>query len=198
MSRGWPVVLDSGPVRLRPLRRGDQRAWEDVRRHNAAWLTPWEATAPPGAGRVASFRDLVRTMTRMARRGAALPFVIEVDGELAGQVTVSNVVRGSAQFATLGYWIDQRLAGRGIVPRAVAMTIDHCFTTLGLHRMEIAIRPENTNSLRVAEKLGLREVGYARRYLHIDGDWRDHRIFEIDREDVPGGVLRRLSHESQE
>ena len=72
------------------------------------------------------------------------------------------------------------------------MAIDHCFTTVGLHRIEIAIRPENTNSLRVVEKLGIKEVGFAPRFLHIDGDWRDHRLFAITVEECPGGLLRRL------
>ena len=72
------------------------------------------------------------------------------------------------------------------MPRAVAMVIDHCFFTAGLHRIEIAIRPENSNSLRVVEKLEIREVGYAPKYLHIDGAWRDHRIYAITKEEVPG------------
>ena len=68
-----------------------------------------------------------------------------------------------------------------------------------LHRIEIAIRPENSNSLRVVEKLGLREVGYAPKFLHIDGAWRDHRIYAVTREECPGGLLGRLSsHESHE
>ena len=79
------------------------------------------------------------------------------------------------------------------MPRAVAMAIDYCFFTAGLHRIEIAIRPENTNSLRVVEKLGIPEVGYARRYLHIDGAWRDHRLYAITVEECPeGGLQARL------
>ena len=70
-------------------------------------------------------------------------------------------------------------------------SVDHCFGDLGLHRVEIAIRPENSNSLRVVEKLELHEVGYAPRYLHIDGDWRDHRIYAVTREEVPLGLLER-------
>ena len=84
-------------------------------------------------------------------------------GRFVGQVTVNNVVRGSAQFASVGYWIDKDAAGRGVMPRAVALVIDHCLTTARLHRIEIAIRPENSNSLRVVEKLGIAEVGYADR-----------------------------------
>ena len=95
-------------------------------------------------------------------------------------------------FASVGYWLDREYAGRGIMPRAVAMVIDHCFFTAGLHRVEIAIRPENSNSLRVVEKLGLREVGYAPKFLHIDGAWRDHRIYAITKDEVPDGVLSRL------
>ena len=71
-----------------------------------------------------------------------------------------------------------------LFPLAVALVIDHLFEVVRLHRVEIAIRPENTNSLRVVEKLGLREVGYAPKYLHIDGDWRDHRLYALTREEL--------------
>ena len=135
---------------------------------------------------------LVRRLHRQARHDTTYPFVVEVDGRFVGQVTVNNVVRGSALFASVGYWLDRDAAGRGIMPRAVAMVIDHCFTGLGLHRIEVAIRPENSNSLRVVEKLGLTEVGYAPRYLHIDGAWRDHRLYAVTAEDCPDGLLRRV------
>jgi [ribosomal protein S5]-alanine N-acetyltransferase len=77
----------------------------------------------------------------------------------------------------------------------VAMAVDHCLFEVGLHRIEIAIRPENTASLRVVEKLGLTEYGYAQSYLHIDGEWRDHRLFSITVEECPGGLLRRFRTE---
>ena len=76
------------------------------------------------------------------------------------------------------------------MPRAVALVIDHCFFAAGLHRIEVAIRPENSNSLRVVEKLGIREVGYAPRFLHIDGAWRDHRIYAVTVEECPGRDAR--------
>lgn len=191
--RDWPVTLRSGDVTVRPLRVRDQRAWREARQRNASWLVPWDATVPPGAGiRPSTFAGLVRRMRQQARHGTTYPFAIEVEGRFAGQVTVTNIARGSAQFGSVGYWIDQRYAGRGAVPRAVALVVDHCFTAAGLHRVEIAIRPENSNSLRVVEKLGIREIGYAPRYLHIDGDWRDHRLYAITREEVPFGLLRRL------
>ncbi|WP_432476566.1 GNAT family N-acetyltransferase [Nocardioides sp. GXQ0305] len=189
----WPARIVSGEVTLRPLARSDRAAWREIRRRNAAWLAPWDATVPPGGSpRATSFGVLVRRLQRMARQGTTFPFAIEVEGRFVGQLTVSNIVRGSAQFASMGYWLDQAYAGRGIMPRAVAMAIDHCFARAGLHRIEICIRPENTNSLRVVEKLGLHEVGLAPRFLHIDGAWRDHRIFAVTVEECPRGMLARL------
>ena len=190
---------------LRPLRMSDARAWHEVRRRNAAWLTPWEATVPPGDQTAPkTFRALVRDLQRQARERRALPFAVTVDDEFAGQVTVSNITGGSARWGQVGYWVDERHAGRGVIPTAVALVVDYCLLELDLHRIEVAIRPENTASLRVVEKLGFTEIGYAPRYLHIDGDWRDHRLFAVTAEEVGEGLLRRFrarqgpeSHQSQ-
>lgn len=192
----WPVALREGAVWLRPIRARDQKQWDQVRARNRDWLAEWEATLPPG-GRPgpASFRDFVRMMTRQARRGEALPWLVwvdpnaEGDWRVAGQLTVSPIHYGSANSATLGYWIDQDFAGRGIIPTAVALATDFCFAELGLHRIEIAIRPENDKSLRVVEKLGFRHEGRRRAFLHINGAWRDHEIFAMLAEEAPAGGL---------
>ena len=189
MSR-WPVTLSEGPIELRPLRRRDREAWDAVRLRNHAWLQEWEATLPPG-GRPGpkTFTAFVRMMNRQARRGTTLPWLVWVDDRLAGQLTVSNILYGSANGATLGYWIDQALAGRGIIPMCVALATDHCLGQMGLHRMEIAIRPENSKSLRVVEKLGFRPEGVRRSFLHINGEWRDHAIFALTEAEMPPGGL---------
>jgi ribosomal-protein-alanine N-acetyltransferase len=134
---------------------------------------------------------MVRRYNAHARQGEALPWALAVDGALAGQVNVAGIVRGSAQTAHIGYWIGQEFAGHGYVPTGVAVAIDYCFESLRLHRVEINIRPENTASLRVVEKLGLRSEGIRERYLHIDGDWRDHLCFAITADEVPNGLLKR-------
>jgi ribosomal-protein-alanine N-acetyltransferase len=134
---------------------------------------------------------MVRELRSLARAGRCMPFVVLFDGRLVGQLTVSNIVWGSARWCQIGYWVDKGHAGRGIIPTAVAMAVDHCFFTAGLHRVEVAIRPENLASLRVVEKLGLHEIGLAPRYLHISGAWRDHRLFAITAEEVPQGLLAR-------
>jgi len=191
------VELHSGRVGLRPLARSDARAWKEVRKRNVGWLTPWEATVPPGDDSAPkTFRGLVRDLRRQARDSRTLPFAVTVDGVFAGQLTVSNILGGSARWAQIGYWIDLKHAGHGVIPTAVALTVDHCLFEMGLHRIEVAIRPENHSSLRVVEKLGFTEVGFAPRYLHIDGDWRDHRLFAITVEDCSGGLLRRWKSDS--
>ena len=191
--RAWPTVLERGDLRLRPLAVRDRRAWRRVREQNVGWLSRWDATTPPGSDtRPRSFTAMVRSMHAEAREGRQLPFAVEYQGQFVGQLTVNNVTRGSAQFASIGYWIDERFAGRGLITQSVALAIDHCFFVLRLHRVEIAIRPENKASLRVVEKLGIAEYGFAPRFLHIDGDWRDHRLFAITREECPKGMVARL------
>lgn len=192
MARGWPVVLTEGDVVLRPLRRADGPAWFALRARNEAWLRPWEATSPePGGGRPPTFASYARTLNRQARAGEVLPFAVVHAGELVGQLTVASITRGSLCSGSLGYWISEHVAGRGIIPTAVAMAVDHCLGPVGLHRVEIAIRPENAASLRVVAKLGLREEGLRERYLHIQGRWCDHRTFAVTAEEVPGGLLAR-------
>lgn len=195
----WPVSLRHGPTTLAPMRLRDRSAWERVRRANSSWLRPWEATLPPGSQvGPTTYAGLVRSLSRQAREGRMLPWLIFYDTsdgrakpDFAGQLTVSGIVGGSASWGQIGYWVDERLAGRGIVPTAVALAVDYCFDVMHLHRIEIAIRPENEKSLRVVRKLGFREEGLRPRYLHIDGDWRDHLVFALNPEEVPRGLLRR-------
>ena len=150
----WPFTVHHGAVVLAPLRHRDRVAWERVRRENVSWLRPWEATLPPGSQHgPATYAGLVRSVTRQAREGRMLPWLVFYDDEsdtsrpqLAGQFTVSEIVGGSASWGQMGYWVDQRLAGRGIIPTAVALAVDYCFQVMSLHRIEIAIRPENTRA----------------------------------------------------
>ncbi|MDQ1131196.1 ribosomal-protein-alanine N-acetyltransferase [Microbacterium sp. SORGH_AS 888] len=157
---------------------------------NRAWLAPWEATSPDGPVSL-DMRVGVRRLLQQYRDGGGVPFVMEYEGNVAGQLNVWGIARGSLASATIGYWVAKEFAGRDITPTSVALATDLCFTELRLHRMEICIRPENAASLRVVQKLGFRYEGLRRRYIHIDGDWRDHYAFALVREEVPHGVLAR-------
>lgn len=183
-------TLSEGRTTIRPIRVRDARALERELSQNRGWLRQWEATNPHGPMNF-DVRGSIRSLQQNARAGLGLPFVIELDGRLAGQLNVSNMAYGSLSTATIGYWVSERFAGRNATPTAVALATDHCFFTVGLHRMEICIRPENEPSLRVVEKLGFRYEGLRRRYIHINGDWRDHFCFALTVDELPQGVLRR-------
>jgi ribosomal-protein-alanine N-acetyltransferase len=193
VNAGWPVVLEYGEIKLRPMRLRDAGEWRTARLLNREWLEPWEATAPgvrpADVGR--GYAEAVRALRRDARLGLAFPFALLIDEQFVGQVTVGAIARGSANSAYLGYWIAKSHAGRGIVPTALAMVVDHCFGAAGLHRVEANIRPENVASRRVVEKLGFRLEGTRGRYIHIAGAWSDHLSYALTIEDVPGGLLKR-------
>ncbi|MDT7579159.1 MAG: [ribosomal protein S5]-alanine N-acetyltransferase, partial [Pseudonocardiales bacterium] len=125
------------------------------------------------------------TLRAAARRGSVLPFAMTVDGALAGHVMIGNVVREPLLSAYVGYWCDTRWTGRGVTTAGVALAVDHCFGPVGLHRLEATVRPENAASLRVLAKLGFREEGLFRRYLDVDGEWRDHLCFAMTAEEPP-------------
>ena len=180
-------------VELRQLKKSDARKLQALLVKDRAWLSPWEATIP-GIRYPVDARDLVRNLLYQQRKGTGLAFIIEVDGTLAGQINVANILYGSVSSATVGYWIGKDFAGRGAMPIAVALTVDYLFDELGLHRVEIDIRPENEASLRVVEKLKLREEGLKERFIHIDGQWRDHRVFAITSEERKGSMLGRLDN----
>lgn len=203
-SPAWPVRLTARTpageeIVLRPLAAADEAAFVAVRRANAAWLAPWDATSPVVGQPPRTYGDMLETFDDDARAGRALPFAIEVGGRLAGQVNLSNIVLGSFRSCSAGYWLAREHAGRGIMPTALATAADHAFSSAGLHRLEVNIRPENAASLAVVRKLGLRDEGMRRRMLHIAGQWCDHRSFAVTTEELGGGRLAdRLNREQRQ
>ena len=189
----WPVTLTHGDVRLRPLRLTDGRIWQEIRLANEAWLAEWEATAPvPSHEPAPSFQQVARKMRKDARHGVCLPFVVEYKGEFVGQLNVNNIVYGALREANFGYWIDERVSDRGIMTTAAALVTDYLLITMNLHRVEIAVRPENVPSNRLVQRLGFQFEGVRPRFLHINHDWRDHNIYSLLRENMSGPLVNNL------
>ncbi|MGH3883535.1 MAG: GNAT family N-acetyltransferase [Pseudonocardiaceae bacterium] len=185
----------AGQVALRPVRLRDGSAWSRLRLRDEAYLRPWE---PESEGAWAersttmAWPVICSGQRATARRGQALPFAITLDGQLVGQLTLGNVVRGSLRSAWVGYWVESDAAGGGIATGAVALAVDHAFGPVGLHRVEATVRPENIASLRVLAKLGFRDEGLLRRYLEVDGDWRDHQLLALTEDEIGAGLVSRL------
>ncbi|MCE1177908.1 MAG: GNAT family N-acetyltransferase [Micrococcales bacterium] len=197
----WPVQLRGATpagelVVLRELRRADKDRYLRMRVANREWLDPWEATSPAPQQHPTSYAEMLRHYRREARAGRMMPFGIEVDSRLAGQLNLFGITYGSLWSATAGYWVIQGVAGRGVTPTALALASDHAMRDLGLHRIEVNIRPENAASLAVVRKLGFREEGVRRRFLHIDGEWADHLSFALTTEDLAGSsMMQRLKQQ---
>jgi ribosomal-protein-alanine N-acetyltransferase len=116
--------------------------------------------------------------------GYAFLIFRRTDYALLGGLSISNVRRGVAQAASLGYWIGVTHVGQGHMTDAVKAVLPFAFVTLGLHRLEAACLPHNHASTRVLQKIGFAREGLARRYLKINGVWQDHDLFALLLEDT--------------
>lgn len=197
---GWPAAVGplrvrAGVVRLRPVRMRDAAQWSRIRIADRQYLEPWEPTAEmdwPVRHAVSAWPSVCSGLRAEARRGRMLPYIIELDGQFAGQLTVGNVTHGALRSAWIGYWVHSVLTGGGVATGALALGLDHCFGPVMLHRVEATVRPENTASRKVLAKAGFREEGLLRRYLDVDGGWRDHLLVAMTVEEVNGSVASTL------
>jgi [ribosomal protein S5]-alanine N-acetyltransferase len=141
---------------------------------------------------VAAWPALCSGLRSEARKGRMLPYVIELDGEFCGQLTIGNVTHGALRSAWIGYWVRKSVTGGGVATAALALGLDHCFGPVMLHRVEATVRPENVASRAVLAKVGFRDEGLLKRYLEVDRAWRDHLLVGITVEEVYGSVASGL------
>jgi ribosomal-protein-alanine N-acetyltransferase len=178
-------TMSGSRVSLRALKSPDWETWRAVRIASRDWLEPWEPLGEPGTPDPVTdpeaFKARCGAWERQRHFDAAYGFGIFVrkGATFVGEVSLGSVQRGPFQSANVGYWIGAEHAGQGYMPEAVAVILRFAFEELHLHRVEAAIVPRNTASRRVAEKLGLRDEGTARRFLQIRGVWEDHVRYAI-------------------
>lgn len=179
------VRLQGARVFLRPPERGDWQEWAELRGASRDFLVPWEpAWTSDALSRAAYRRRLGRYALDWRTDQGYSFFIFRVeDGALVGGIGLSNLRRGVAECASLGYWIGARFARRGYMTEALGLTLDFAFQNLRLHRVEAACLPTNVASRGLLGKVGFREEGYARKYLLIDGKWQDHVLFAMLREE---------------
>ncbi len=182
------LFLEVGRVYLRPPRMRDWRAWARLRERSRAFLAPWEPTWPENALTRAAFRRRLRQHGEEMQNGHGYSFLIfrKSDDALVGGISMTNLRRGVAQTASLGYWIGEPYARQGYMAEALIAVLGFAFDILHLHRVEAACLPGNTASQGLLRKVGFVEEGYARGYLRINGEWQDHVLFAILRDDPRG------------
>jgi ribosomal-protein-alanine N-acetyltransferase len=180
------LELPGWRIRLATLVDNDYEAWYAVRARCRGWLVPWEPRskgAPYAPEDAASFAARCAMRERERQLGSGFGFGIFVEGRFGGEITLSSIQRGPFQNASIGYWIDEELAGFGYTPEAVVVVLQFAFETLRLHRVEVAIIPRNLASRRVTEKLGIRNEGVALGFLEINGEWEDHVRYAMTSEE---------------
>jgi [ribosomal protein S5]-alanine N-acetyltransferase len=198
---GWPAKLGpvgvkAGSLELRPLRRSDGERWQLIRTRDESAISPWDATSTlPWAERNnnAQWHSHRSLLMASARRGEVLPFAITVGGQFVGQITIGGIQRGALRSAWVGYWVDSAVQGGGVATVALALAVGHALGPVGLHRIEATIAPGNLASKAVVAHVGFRQEGYLLRYLDINGAWRDHLLYALTKEEVPGGSEQLLA-----
>ncbi len=165
-------------ISIRPLEAADAGELCAARCANAAFLAPFEPVRSATFLTLAGQESAVADQLAARADGLAAPYVVLEDGVIVGQVNLSAISGWPHHSANLGYWIAERCCGRGVGTAAVRAVLAAAFDDLGLHRVQAGTLLPNTSSRRVLERNGFRQVGIARRYLEIAGEWRDHVLFE--------------------
>ena len=173
-------------VYLRQPVMGDYVAWAELRALSRQHLTVWEPLWARDELARSAFRRRLRQYQREMREDQGYAFLVfhEADAALLGGLTISNVRRGVAQSASVGYWMGLPHVRRGHMTDALRAIVPFAFGTLGLHRLEAACLPHNAPSARVLEKSGFRREGMARRYLKINDVWQDHDLYALLHDDA--------------
>jgi len=153
--------------------------------HVARW------TGPRGSEdlSVANWRRRLDQFAADERAGTALRFMLfperNLGGPVLGVVNFTQIFRGPFQACYLGYALDYRLEGRGLMREALEASIRHMFEVMKLHRIMLNYMPSNERSAGLARRLGFVPEGIARDYLYIDGAWRDHVLTTLINPSAP-------------
>jgi [ribosomal protein S5]-alanine N-acetyltransferase len=174
------TISGFGELRIRPPHILDYPQWSALRSESKNFLQPWEPIWPHDLSRAAFRRRITRYAREIERDEGYAFFVFRaVDDRLLGGLNLTNVRRGAASMAVLGYWMGESYAGRGIMTAAVKAVVPLAQKTLGIRRIEAACLPNNFASTRLLEKAGFLREGLAKEYLMINGEWCDHLLFAL-------------------
>ncbi len=160
-------------VLLRPVGRTDEREFLDLVNASLALHHPWislPATPEAFEAYATRYEGPDEEALLVCRRDT---------GAIAGVVNINSIIRGRAQFASLGYAAFAPSIGRGYMSEGLALAVRHAFEDLRLHRLEAQIQPGNDASLRLVRRAGFRNEGCSPELLFIDGAWQDHERWAI-------------------
>lgn len=164
-------------VRLRRPHPNDYEEFAAMVRGSAPTLRPW--VEPPSTPY--DFEQWVRSCD--GRDSDGFLVTDAADATIIGAVDLNAITRGIQQSAQIAYYMASDHLGRGLMTESVGLVLAHAFHTLGLHRIEANVQPENARSRRVVQRLGFRREGFSPRLRKLAGEWRDHERWALLREE---------------
>lgn len=179
------VILERRRIFLRPPAPEDWPAWAEVRRRNREYLEPFEPQWPADCLEKDYWKRRVSRQSAYWRNDRGYGFLLfnRKTKSMIGGVNINNVVRGAANFASIGYWIDEQSQGKGLMREALELVLIFAYDTLMLHRINASCMPRNQRSVNLLRRLGFSEEGFAEKYIRINGVWEDHLLFGLNAED---------------
>lgn len=167
------ILYETTRVTLRRLTAADREEFLELVKASADFLHPWVYLPADEAkfdGYLQRFDGPVAECTLIC---------IRESGAIAGCVTISDIIRGPYQRATVGYNAFVPSARQGYMSEGFGLVFRFAFGDLGLHRLEADIQPGNEPSLQFARKVGFRREGYSPGFICIGGSWKDHERWAI-------------------
>ena len=168
-------------VFLRPPKRRDALKWQKLRISSKSFLVPWEPSWDASSCSRRAYLRYFKNSNYLANMDRAYSFLIfkTDDKTLLGGINIGNVRRGVSQSASLGYWIGEKYSRNGYMKEALKLLIPSLFVDLRLNRIEAATLEENIASKNLLKKIGFKKEGVLRKYLKINGTWRDHILYGL-------------------
>ena len=168
-------------VFLRPPKRRDALKWQKLRMSSKSFLVPWEPSWDASSCTRRAYLRYFKNSNYLANMDRAYSFLIfkTEDKTLLGGINIGNVRRGVSQSASLGYWIGEKHSRNGYMKEALKLLIPSLFVDLRLNRIEAATLEENIASKNLLKKIGFKKEGVLRKYLKINGTWRDHILYGL-------------------
>ena len=173
-------------VFLRPPKRRDALNWQKLRMSSKNFLVPWEPSWDASSCTRRAYLRYFKNSNYLANIDRAYSFLIfrTDDKTLLGGINIGNVRRGVSQSASLGYWIGEKHSRNGYMKEALKLLIPSLFVDLRLNRIEAATLEENIASKNLLKKIGFKKEGVLRKYLKINGTWRDHILYGLLENDL--------------